>query len=95
MVRKYFTVSNKTYHVFANPDHHWIAINCYGSTYTYQRKPRHSKPDYLKSWTPLDFLDVEFEPVVLSKRAELAMMSVGWDKSLRRLRKNRGGRGSK
>jgi hypothetical protein len=87
-MRKYFRVGGRRYHVFANPEHHWIAMDRgpINTICTYKSKPM--RVDELGAWSYGDFLSKypPHEDVRVSQNAERAMKKVGWRRSLRRLR---------
>lgn len=92
-MRKYFTVSGKTYSVFTNSNHNWIAIDANLHAYTYRKKPQRNTQDDKIMWHISDDEDYD-EPkalrrVVIYEEIKRQMAYIGWTKSLRKLRENR------
>lgn len=92
-VIKHFSLRGEIFSVFVRHNHDWIAMDSSNKIYSYSKKPQRNTHDDNIMWHLGDDEtgnDIRvFELVAISENAERAMKSVGWTKSLRKLRRNR------
>ena len=86
-MRKWFNIDGKRFHVFADSDYKYIAMDSNEDVFIYTKRPQRNTCDDDVMWHVADDdRGVNLEQVYVSQNAERAMKKVGWRRSLRKLR---------